>query len=254
MNELFKRAGPIALMCACVVFLAASQTSAIVVIDDFDDGTFLITQSDSAGSVSSTDTGTMIGGERETTLTWSTPASNTGYTDTAKVVATTSKLIWEQGDSIKGSLVLLYDGVGTADAGNDGLDDEDLTTGGMTAFVIDVVVGGGDGSTFDVTIEVTSGIGEGAPKTQSVSGQFSGFGTKWLPHAGLSGDAGFDITNVDAIKYTFDSTWGGIPKGTGGGDYTFDLLASSVPEPVTMLGMFLGLGSVGAYIRRRRMS
>jgi len=26
-----------------------------------------------------------------------------------------------------------------------------------------------------------------------------------------------------------------------------------VPEPVTMLGMFLGLGSVGAYIRRRRL-
>jgi len=26
-----------------------------------------------------------------------------------------------------------------------------------------------------------------------------------------------------------------------------------VPEPLTMLGMFLGLGSVGAYIRRRRM-
>ena len=27
-----------------------------------------------------------------------------------------------------------------------------------------------------------------------------------------------------------------------------------VPEPLTMLGMFLGLGSVGAYIRRRRMA
>ena len=28
---------------------------------------------------------------------------------------------------------------------------------------------------------------------------------------------------------------------------------SAVPEPLTMLGMFLGLGGVGAYIRRRRM-
>jgi hypothetical protein len=27
-----------------------------------------------------------------------------------------------------------------------------------------------------------------------------------------------------------------------------------IPEPLTMLGMFLGLGSVGAYIRKRRMS
>ena len=32
----------------------------------------------------------------------------------------------------------------------------------------------------------------------------------------------------------------------GGGD-------TYIPEPVTMLGMFLGLGSVGAYIKRRRM-
>ena len=27
-----------------------------------------------------------------------------------------------------------------------------------------------------------------------------------------------------------------------------------VPEPLTMLGMFLGLGGVGAYIRRRRQA
>lgn len=33
-----------------------------------------------------------------------------------------------------------------------------------------------------------------------------------------------------------------------------DLAALAVPEPLTMLGMFLGLGSVGAYIRKRRMS
>ena len=31
-----------------------------------------------------------------------------------------------------------------------------------------------------------------------------------------------------------------------------DVRAEVVPEPLTMLGMFLGLGSVGAYIRRRR--
>ena len=32
-----------------------------------------------------------------------------------------------------------------------------------------------------------------------------------------------------------------------------DLAGLIIPEPLTMLGMFLGLGSVGAYIRRRRM-
>ena len=30
-------------------------------------------------------------------------------------------------------------------------------------------------------------------------------------------------------------------------------VSTAVPEPLTMLGMFLGLGSVGAYIRKRRM-
>ena len=34
--------------------------------------------------------------------------------------------------------------------------------------------------------------------------------------------------------------------GVGGG-------AGQIPEPLTMLGMFLGLGGVGAYIKRRRM-
>jgi hypothetical protein len=242
-------------MCVCALLLTASQAPAVL-IDHFDDGNFTIIVSDAAGTTNSTDTGTMIGGERETTLTWATPSPNTGFTDNARVVAGTSKLIWEQGDSIKGTLIVLYDGVGTANGTNDGLGDVDLSAGGAIQFLFQSVASGGDGSSFQVTVEVKSGIGtgEGGVKTQSVTGMFSGFGTFGLDFSGLSGDAGFDITKVDSIKYTFDSSMGGNPAGTGGGDYAFDLFGTGVvPEPLTMLGMFLGLGSVGAYIRKRRM-
>lgn len=48
---------------------------------------------------------------------------------------------------------------------------------------------------------------------------------------------------LDGVQITLD-------KDIGGDVATMDL---AVPEPLTVLGMFLGLGSVGAYIRRRRM-
>jgi hypothetical protein len=37
-------------------------------------------------------------------------------------------------------------------------------------------------------------------------------------------------------------------------EYPGDGEYSNVPEPLTMLGLFMGLGGVGAYIRKRRMS
>jgi hypothetical protein len=49
------------------------------------------------------------------------------------------------------------------------------------------------------------------------------------------------------LTYTLDT-----PITLQAGEYWFSHDAVVVPEPLTMLGMFLGLGSVGAYIRRRR--
>ena len=43
-----------------------------------------------------------------------------------------------------------------------------------------------------------------------------------------------------------------VPDGYGSG-FEATLKLQAVPEPLTMVGMFLGLGSVGAYIRKRRI-
>lgn len=54
-----------------------------------------------------------------------------------------------------------------------------------------------------------------------------------------------------AVKYeneTGDSQYNADDEYPGDGEY------QNVPEPLTMLGLFMGLGGVGAYIRRRRMA
>jgi hypothetical protein len=56
---------------------------------------------------------------------------------------------------------------------------------------------------------------------------------------------GCDGTSARWLKYE-------VVGGTHGA-HLFEMEAYPVPEPVTMLGMCLGLGSVGAYAKRRRM-
>jgi len=85
----------------------------------------------------------------------------------------------------------------------------------------------------------------------------------WHPAPGNSGDA--QANGGGASAWDCDWTWGSevIPLQWGsfdvqivhlGGGEVEVALAPHVPEPLTMLGMFLGLGSVGAYIRKRRMA
>lgn len=58
---------------------------------------------------------------------------------------------------------------------------------------------------------------------------------------------GVDFSDVAYISLMID--------GVSEGDYRIDSIeCSQVPEPVTMLGLVLGLGGVGAYIRKRRMA
>lgn len=64
-------------------------------------------------------------------------------------------------------------------------------------------------------------------------------------------NAGFDTPNPT------DPAWTGTPgPPPGGNNYYFHILGpdSVIPEPLTVLGMLMGLGSVGAYIRKRRMA
>ena len=68
----------------------------------------------------------------------------------------------------------------------------------------------------------------------------------------------FEVGGTDDIyRYDVDSSFSRttlyeniIPSLNAGRG---DLAGLIIPEPLTMLGMFLGLGSVGAYIKRRRM-
>jgi hypothetical protein len=63
---------------------------------------------------------------------------------------------------------------------------------------------------------------------------------------------------VDVTPLSLDSVGGtnfsgGNPWAQPDRDVMAQFEVTAIPEPLTMLGVFLGLGSVGAYIRRRRM-
>ena len=70
--------------------------------------------------------------------------------------------------------------------------------------------------------------------------------------SGLIPGSGFDllVTELHASPHKSTAEWKNVPPEdfrtppSGGGD--------PIPEPLTMLGMFLGLGTVGGYIRRRQ--
>ena len=58
----------------------------------------------------------------------------------------------------------------------------------------------------------------------------------------------YKIDHLTGVTTTLYSSIGGVTSG-----HTMSGLDAVVPEPLTMLGLFFGLGSVGAYIRKRRM-
>ena len=66
----------------------------------------------------------------------------------------------------------------------------------------------------------------------------------------------FDFLDVDRLRF---SSYGGTPAGFGIGsgahfamdDFTFDE-PPAIPEPLTVAGLALGLGTLGTYLRRRK--
>jgi hypothetical protein len=242
-GKLLKRAGLVILMGACAMLLSASQAKALV-IDHFDDGVFAISVPDAPGSADSGEVvaATVVGGFRKVHLIWSTPPSDPGESARANVQANSSRLIWNEDDSIAGTLDVLYDGGGT---GISPL--VDLDADGSTGFAVGTDMG--DGALYHVTITITDSGGN----TSSVSGSDINHNTLnvlFLPFSSLSGTA--DINTVKSIDFLFDSN--GAHGVDDGGDYHIHFLETTVPEPLTMLGMVFGLGSVGAYIRKRRMA
>jgi len=72
------------------------------------------------------------------------------------------------------------------------------------------------------------------------TGQFTVHSTAAVPQTNLKS---FSFNTIDYWYSYFDGTDDHLD---------FEGSGTVVPEPLTMMGMFLGLGSVGAYIRRRR--
>lgn len=75
--------------------------------------------------------------------------------------------------------------------------------------------------------------------------------------ATLGALGGFDLAADVHLQFTTDVNDGG-PGGTPLADWLVESddpmkVKMFVPEPLTMLGLFMGLGGVGAYIRKRRM-
>jgi hypothetical protein len=253
--NLFKRAlleresrGPpmaaLAALAAVALFLFA-QPAAAVTVDHFVDGAFNISISASGPDVTSLNSGSMIGGYRYTDLSW-TSGTPTSYSESARVVTGGTVLIWEEGDSIKGKLSILYNANGGGLGSGSGVD---VTDGGAALqWLFACPVGGGDASTFDTTITAITTTG-----TEKWTGTFSGYGTFAMLFASGSVVSGTpDLTKVTSIQYMFDSAKGGV-GGVGGGDYSFDLLGTgTIPEPVTMCGMLLGITGLVRYTRRRR--
>jgi len=118
------------------------------------------------------------------------------------------------------------------------------------------------GTSDDLGTFYASGYDGGAGGTNVITavGDANAFSFDFTLDAGATWTGAWEFL-VDGSKYTLGTAaspgvwqedfFGGY--GTGGGLPGNMESGYMVPEPLTMLGMFLGLGSVGAYIRKRRM-
>ena len=248
-GKFLKRAGLVIIVIACAMLMSASQASAVVIdhfnvtqgnvnhllrVSEFSETPEFFPQVDSfTDSVVSVD---LLGGCRKVTLTWLT--GNHGGSAAASVFPANDYFNYSNTSGVTSKVVLTYDG----DNVTDGFANTDFTDGGGSDSILVRYIEADFGSTVIVT--VYDGVNVASQTLLSPSGasvqdfQFSGF------------SGGFTTANWQSINKVVVEIDGVIA-----GDYKIDLLGSgTIPEPLTMAGMFLGLGSLGAYIRKRRMA
>ncbi len=108
------------------------------------------------------------------------------------------------------------------------------------------------GGVYDIVITyhaINSGLGT---MFATVNGVPTGFYTAgWKNAAPDIYPAGLSFTGDMTAMQVFTGAW--WTSGAGGSVYVHDITVtgSIVPEPVTVVGAFLGISSLGAYIRRR---
>ena len=124
--------------------LAIAGPAGAITVDHFVDGTFnsAIGPGGPTADVTSLDSGTMLGGYRLTTL-HKDSGDTVNYSVKASVTATSHALIWEEGDSIKGTLSILYNANGAGLGTGSGVDVTDSNASSQWLF--GVVAGGGPG-------------------------------------------------------------------------------------------------------------
>jgi len=228
------RAGPVLVMCLCAVFFASAHASATT-IDDFSDKDFSLEVDcgTTPDCVTQTSVSGVLGGDRDVVLEFIEDGGVLGAT--ASLTTSYQEVAFYNNDTnVLSELTFTYDGMENFDLTEDG-----------AAFGVEILLTKSDHDA-SVEVTVTSTAGSSSASTGladsddpvSVVLLFSDFSV-------LSGSGG-DFKDVDAISFLF--------TGEDALDLGIDEFRQYVPEPLTMLGLFLGLGSVGAYIRRRRMS
>lgn len=223
--KLFRTALCISLLLALLIIGVA--LAAVVIVDTFDDGTqSLIVYATGQTVHTGYATGTMIGDQRDTRLTYVSGSgdfaivninfNNNGKLDFSQTSNFNSK-VWMQWDGNDSSMALDYSGLSGAD--------KDLTGGGTnTSFRIRV---NGNDNPMRITINVYTDASNWSYKTFDTPGGVSAqFVDMIIPFAtfnpGGTGSATF--SNVGAIEMYIDGTL------TAGSDLNFDLFEATADK------------------------
>ncbi len=236
--------GALVAICAVALFLSASQARATIIdhfIDDIADLQVNNVTTDQFDC--STGLANVLGGTRKVHLKWNAGDSGPNSEATITTVGTDHFLDFSNptdGVNWSTTLTLKYDADPTpatdngSENGHFDLSDCDFLEIGMLGADTKTnahwtLVDQDSSSTVDVAIPVIPFI---TPTTLIT------------PFASFTG---INFADLKSIQLVID--------GPNAGDYRVDFIGCDtvIPEPLTMLGLFMGLGGVGAYIRKRRM-
>jgi len=178
----------------------------------------------------------LLGGVRQVNLTW--VSGNHGGSGTVLLDPANSYLNYANTPGVDSKLLLTYNG---GDATN-GFADTDFTDSGASDSILVKYLFSDLGSTVKITVfdGVTSA-------TQSMTAP-SGASIEAFLFTGFTPSGGFNASSWNSINQVIVEV-----DSVNAGDYKIDLLGSgTIPEPVTMCGMLLGITGLVRYTRRRR--
>lgn len=140
----------------------------------------------------------------------------------------------------------------------------ELSMVSLPGFINAPGVGAGLATEFESRFNFTSNTGEGDAWLEitggAAAGQFDHDPYTSANAAALAWNPLADITADIQLAFDADPNDGGVVPPNPIGDWLVEsddpmkMVGTNVPEPLTMLGLFMGLGGVGAYIRKRRMA